>query len=220
MLPFLVSGSRSLFPVSQIASTVRGLGGGGSGPQYTAFDGPTSTNVTLSNGNLTAAHANSTAALARSANVKSASKFYFEVVLTIGLGSGDSVGLCTAAATVADVVVNGLNCTVTYKGSGNIYSNGANSGKTLGAIANGDRLDIAVDFGNQRAWIRKNGGNWNGDVTGDPVGNVAGVTITATAMAPCVSFDATGSTQSATANFGAAAFAGTAPSGFVGWPLT
>ena len=59
-------------------------------------------------------------------------------------------------------VNSGSKCVAIYRWSGNIYANNANSGASLGACTSGDVISMAVDLTPRKAWMRKNGGNWNG----------------------------------------------------------
>jgi hypothetical protein len=186
----------------------------------TSFDSGTSTNVTLTNGNRTATHgASPSFALARSASFKSTGKLYYEILVSHITSPGDGVGVATAGATPLNVSNDGLNCSVVYQ-SGNIWSNGVSTGKTLGALADGNRIYVAIDRGNLRAWFSKGGGAWNGDGTANPATNTGGVTMQSADVSPCACFDTANNSQAVIANFGLSAFAGTVPSGFTaGWPV-
>jgi SPRY domain len=189
-----------------------------------SFDGA-NVNVALSNANLTVrltvGISNSGA---RSSTLKSAGKFYFEVTMTQTHGAFDAVGILSASGTMGDFVTNGTNCVAIYRAAGNIFSNNANSGRTLGAIASGDVIGIAIDLNTRKGWMRKNGGNWNGLAIGseNPATGLGGVTIAPTvSFAPAVGFGGTGiaANDESTANFGALAYQTAAPSGFLNWTL-
>jgi hypothetical protein len=84
----------------------------------------------------------------------------------------------------------------------------------------GDVLSIAVDFDNRAFWLRKNGGNWNGDPAADPATNTNGRSVPNWARPHAPAWGTNGNGDSATFNFGASAFAYTVPSGFTaGWPV-
>jgi hypothetical protein len=89
----------------------------------------------------------------------------------------------------------------------------------VGALTAGDVVCLAIDHPNQRLWFRKNGGNWNNSGTANPATNIGGFNIsavfTATNTFALVTFASTGLNH--TANFGAATFAQTMPSGFSAW---
>lgn len=194
--------------------------------EYTTFS--TTTDVTLSNGNLTATHANTNSnAGARSPDGKNSGKYYFEVDRPSGVthGAFDCIGVLTAAGTFTNLVTNGTNCGTTYAGTGTIWGNGANSGRSI--VWSTNIIGVAVDLDNEKIWFRSGAsGQWNGQAIGsqDPANNIGGVSISnfsGTTMAPAVGFGGTG-TQSGdtmTANFGQSAFNGAVPSGFTsGWP--
>jgi SPRY domain len=189
-----------------------------------SFDGAVSA-VNVSNDNLTATHASAANnAGVRSLSLKSTGKFYFEVAMTTTHGAFDCAGILTSSGLFVDLVANGANCVVAYKNTGNIFSNNANSGKTLGAMAAGDVLGFAIDLTARKGWVRKNGGNWNGLAIGseNPATGLGGVTIAATAtFAPAVGFGGTGTAagDEMTANFGGTSFAATAPAGFTNWTV-
>ncbi len=187
---------------------------------WASFDG-SNTNATITNLGLTATHSNSSLGGARSASAKNSGLYYFEITGTT-LISSSCLGLLTAAGTYTNFVVNGTNCVAIYQG-GAIWSNGANSTKTLGALSNGDIIGIAMDFGNAKVWARKSpSGNWNGDAAANPATNTNGIStssFSATTLTPAVGWsNASGGDD--TANFGLGSFSGTTPSGFTaGWPV-
>lgn len=189
--------------------------------QLASFDG-VATNVTVSTDKLTATHTNTTTdSGARSTANKSTGKFYFEVTMTNVHGAFDCVGLLSSGGNFANLVTGSVNCLATYKNTGAIYGSNISSGKTLGAIAIGDVIGIAVDLTAHKAWLRKNGGNWNGLAltSENPNTGTGGVTIAAFAFAPAVGFGGTGTAagDAMTANFGATAFGSAAPTGFNNW---
>jgi len=175
-------------------------------------------NVTLSGSNLVMTHSNTSPAIARSMHQKATGKYYFEVVATDWNNGNDGCGLSDASATAANAGSGGTHVAACYR-SGNIWSNGANSTKTLGTVADGDRIGIAIDFDNQKVWFRKNNGNWNGDVSANPATNTGGVSTSSyPAMAPHGTHDSTGS-QVTTFKLGPT-MTDTTPSGFTtGWPI-
>lgn len=180
----------------------------------------TKVNVTLSNGNLTATHSNTSQAIARSPHIRASGKYYFEYTVGTWTDANSGCGTASYDASGANISGAGLHCCFVFR-SGNIWSNNANSGKTLGSVANGDRIDCAIDLDNLKVWFRKNGGNWNGDAAANPATNTNGVsTSSQTTMSPCVTFTGTAS-ENLTGNFGDTSFVGTAPSGFTsGWTAT
>lgn len=184
------------------------------------FDG-VATNVTLTGGNLIATHSNTTSnSGARSLALKSAGKFYFEVTMVVTTGTNDCSGVLLSAGSYTNLVTNGTNCTVVYKSTGNISSNNSSTGKTLGALVVGDIISWAIDLNSRRAWARKNGGNWNGDASANPVTGGGSVAIaSSSSMSPAVGFGGTGTlaNDQQTGNFGQSAFAYAAPTDFGKW---
>jgi hypothetical protein len=186
---------------------------------FATFDG-TPTNVTLSLGNLKATHSNTiTNSGARSNSLKISGQWYFEITVNQTNGTQDCSGMLTSSGTYTDLVTNGTNCLVAYA-SGTIVSNNTGTGKSLGTIAAGNVIGIAVDLTARKGWMRKNGGNWNGDATANPATGTNGVTLAATvSFAPAVGFGGSFSAvnDAMTMNAGQSAFANAAPSGFNGW---
>jgi hypothetical protein len=146
----------------------------------------------------------------------SAGRYYFEITIdTLGSGSLTSVGLRVAAST-SEVHVNV---------AGTVKVGSTTSSVSLGAIAAGDVIGIAVDLDYSLIWFQVQSGgtwgDWNASATADPVQRVGGIyfgTIApaGTAMFPCADFS--DANDQVTANFGATAFAGTSPSGYAqGW---
>lgn len=202
------------------------LGAGGAGgagvPPFTGatFNGVNSSQVILSNGNLTATLNPSTNNVgARSASGKTTGKYYFEI--TAGPMHGAGCGMLTAAGTYLDMINNGTNCLMVSSGTGTIFTNGTSAGGVGSSYASGDVICFAIDLGVRHAWARKNGGNWNNSGTANPATDTGGVTLYATVgFSPAVGFGG-GSQQTGdafTGNFGATAFAQSVPSGFTaGW---
>jgi hypothetical protein len=187
----------------------------------TSFDGATSF-VALSPDKLTVTHSSTTNnAGARSTAQKTTGKFYFEVVMTTTHGDSDCPGLISSIGAFSNVIGGGIQCTVAYRATGNIFSNGGNTGKTLGSCTSGDNIGIAVDLTAHKAWFRKNGGLWNGLVltSENPNAGVGGVTVQSSLMAPVACFGGanTATNDAMTANFGGTPFVYAAPTGFGMW---
>lgn len=185
---------------------------------------PTLLNTTLSNGNLTVAHSNTTTGGARSADFQSSGKYYFEVTLTTITGSNTSLGILQGWYGATDFVNAAAAAAAALYKSGAIWGNGSNSGFSLGALANGDVIGVAVDLDNAKIWFRKApSGNWDGNATHDPATTTGGASISSLVggASPVAVFSGigTGATETMTANFGQSSFSGTVPSGFTsGWP--
>ena len=103
---------------------------------------------------------------------------------------------------------------------GDVYLNNAQqSGKGVSFGAN-DVVQVAVDLDARLFWVRKNGtGDWNTTANANPATGAGGISLATLGawIAPYVWVSAANN-QSATANFGASAFAYTPPTGFSGWP--
>lgn len=219
-------GTGTLAAQSAVAANTTGVSGSTS-PGVTS--GPTAWSTTdkigtftYSNGNLTAL-AISGGSVARSNNSQSTGKFYFENRWDFAPWTNDTCGIATGSVNLNTWAGNGSGGLIVFAGpSGPVWRNGTSSGVSLGAItAINTVIGIAVDLTNQRAWLRVNGGNWNGSGTADPTTNVGGIDISSVFSATAA-FAATGPDASTgkqvTTNFGATTFAFAAPSGFVGGP--
>lgn len=174
-----------------------------------------SAGTTLSNGNLTAALGGQNGV--RGVFGQNANKYYFEITAT-AVGSATAIGLGNPSASLDFLGIGSSNAVVVLE-TGFVYMNNGGTSASIGAIANGAIICIAVDLTNQLIWF-KNGvaGNWNGNAGFSP-GGTGGVAFTAavggaggTLLYPVVSSYSGGANF--TANFGATAFAGTVPAGF------
>lgn len=156
----------------------------------------------------------------RGSVVKSSSKLYVEALPGTGFSSGANNGFGIALAT-ADLptVGNSANGAFMAFKSGTMYLNGSSAGITLGSFTdNVNYFCMAIDFANQRGWIRKDGGNWNANATYDPATNVGGVDISS--IFPGAGAYLLGSFNASAAltlNIGGSAYSQTAPSGFGNW---
>lgn len=173
-----------------------------------------SASVVLSNGDLWAYA--SAANQGVRGKVPAANKFYFEV--TNSGGFSGNTGIATATANLTTIAINGIGGAVCNANNGAIWINNTTAQASLGAIANGDVLCVAVDRTNQRIWFRKNGGIWNNNASADPATNVGGLNISALFASvppyPFAGFGIAGVNKNQVANFGASAFAQAIPSGF------
>ena len=183
--------------------------------------------VTLSGGNLVTTNTGTTGTNQGACGVnafgQTTGKYYFESTLTAFLGGGNNgIGAGIVTTPYTSIGPNGTGGTMMYGGSGNIYSNGANSGFTLGARSTGNVIGVAIDLDNRKAWYRvAPSGNWDGNATHNPVTNTGGVAIPAGTIIPFCTFGGIGgvSNNVITANFGASSFTGAVPSVFTaGWP--
>jgi len=191
------------------------------GVSLATYDG-LATNVTVSNGGRTALHHNTTTnSGVISTAFESTGKYYFEVTLQTSTTASNFAGIMISswASVFSSSQMTTLSTSVQFGASGTIYSNGASTAAVVGATAVGDIYSFAIDLTGHLAWVRKNGGNWNGSGTANPATGVGGVTIATGSFAPIVRFAAGAvATDQMTGNFGQAAFVYTAPSGFGNWP--
>lgn len=179
-------------------------------------------NITLSNGNLTAT---STAAsgdqIVRATASHSSGKWYFE--LTPGSGTnqwssgGSAVGYADASAPLTTTFLGGDTHSESAFDSDGLYFNAGRLLLWNSNYVSGDIMAIAVDLDNSKFWFKHNiSGNWNNDVIGNqnPATNTGGVAFSVVgAVFPALDLSSL-EINIAVANFGAVAFAGTAPVGF------
>ena len=196
------------------------------GSPFVTFN--TSTNATLSGGNLTATHTTATGSSGArcttnhvAVGTPGTGKYYFEVTVGATHGASDCIGLLIPSGDYS-TIGTAANMTIVYcsVGSAGIWAFSSNTGKNLGGnIVAGDVVGIAVDFYNLVVWFRKNAGNWNGDAAANPATGVNGINLPGTNWGPFVGFNGSGtaSGDNFTGNFGATSYANAAPSGFGNW---
>ncbi len=205
-----------------------GVGGGG-GTTYTTFDAATLSNVTLSGGDLVATHsstADNSGATGVAAHAKSSGKYYWEITGDFSGGAPGNfaaIGALKTTGTYTNVVTNGTNCLAEYF-VGSVWSNNASQTTNTGTLSGA--YGIAFDLDNNKAWIVQiSNGLWFNQAIGsqNPATNTGGVPLpSAASWLPVCCFGGAGTAANAkfTANFGASAFSGSAPSGFTsGWPV-
>ena len=191
------------------------------------WDSATSSNVTLSGGNLVATNTTGGSNICGArvpGSFKSSGKYYFEATITTFIGgSGNGVGIALASVNYGDMSIVASGYNMVRFSNGTTYANGSLTGTGLGARSAGDVIGVAIDLDNRQSWFRvAPSGNWNGSGTANPATNVGGIAIPAGAMCPFCNFGGSGSAANnvTTANFGASAFSGAVPSGFTaGWPV-
>lgn len=208
-----------------------------SGVTYATWDPATVAAVTLSGANLVATNTGTTStnqgAHVAAASGKTSGKYYCECTMTTftgGAGVGMGVGNTASTYALLSGSYSGgnMNLAVGHTGTGVITNTSGNSGASLGALAGGDVVGLAVDVTNRRIWFRKGAaGAWNGaGVNGDPTNPVGGggFGLPSGTIIPFVTFGsglagAAGvSGNVITANFGATSFVGAVPSGYTsGW---
>jgi hypothetical protein len=199
-----------------------------SGLPLATLDG-IATNVTMSNGNRTATHSTTTEAGVRSTAYKTIGKYYFEVTVGASNGTTDGCGILMSTGTYSGIN-SGQDCTYVYPNlsGGAIYTHDGSAGISIGAVADGSIVGIAIDLDLRLGWFRQNGGNWNGNVIGsqNPATATGGVNIEGKfslptigpPFSPCVSFSSgSPAGDNMTANFGQSTYSMTPPSGFGNW---
>jgi hypothetical protein len=191
------------------------------------WDSATVASVTLSGGNLVTTNTGTTStnqgAHVATTSGKTAGKYYFELTWTTlnQPGGNIGIGVGTTTSTYTNMGNSGTTGIMNYRG-GSIWSNGSQVSVGSGAWAAGQIAGIAVDLDNRKFWVRLSpSGIWNGNAANNPATNVGGFTIPAGTMIPFATFGGTGGVANnvLTINFGASAFSGAVPSGFIsGWP--
>jgi len=183
---------------------------------------PATPAIGLSGGNLVVTKLTSpNDGYASSALFASVRKYYFE--MTVGAKSVSpaySIGIVKSGTTLVDASLQ-KNSTVINLPSGTsnsvLWSNNVTTGVDFGAVSAGTNYGFAIDLTNRLVWAHKNGGLWNLNASANPATGVGGFTIAEGDFAPLVYMSSSGGGDFITANFGATAYAYTAPSGFVNW---
>jgi hypothetical protein len=177
------------------------------------------TNLTLSSGNLVASAAAGNQA-GRGANGHSSGRFYFEITTTTW-GTGN-IGVANPAAVFGGSGAVAGSATVSAAGAIFIGSSSAPGTPSLGVVANGSIVGIALDCTGQLLWFRITpSGNWNGNASFAPGGtggvNIATILTGGVSLFPYVYL--AGSPYNVRANFGDSTFNGAVPGGFTsGFP--
>ncbi len=182
-----------------------------------------SASVTLSNGNFTATGTTSSDVGVRSTTSKTSTKDYMEFTFsgTVISNADNGVGIITSGQSLTGVGSAAANAFICFmQPQGALWFNGSTLSTPVGAIGLSDIVCMAIDRSNQRGWMRKNGGNWNGDASADPATNVLGADLSAvfSGATPDFALCCTASSNYSTiANFGARPFAFAVPAGFSRW---
>src|SRR5262252_8901669 len=115
-------------------------------------------------------------------------KYYFEFSLNQFSSGNSGVGIANASAVLSSVGPTPTNACLVYP-SGNVWLNNAFSGKTIGSIAAGSVVCVALDLSLYQIWLRVGAsGNWNGSATNDPATGVGGIALAAIASASVAVF--------------------------------
>jgi hypothetical protein len=127
----------------------------------------------LSNGDLTATHDqgyNASSFVYGTDGLGATGDHSFTVTVTVLPAGGFAIGLSNSGF---DGPFNGNTAFVNV--SGDICSN-SEMGATLGAVVLNDVITVRVN--NNKAFFRRNAGNWNANASADPVTGVGGIDLT------------------------------------------
>jgi hypothetical protein len=177
----------------------------------------------LSNGDLTVTVSSSvsTYQVARSVTSHSSGKYYYEVTANLIMANYSDVGITTSGAPLNMAIGStGSNSSGAFDAVSGFFYNNSASGTTPG-WAQGDTIGIAVDVGAQLIWLRNTSSpsTWNAGGSANPATGVGGISISSVtgALYAAVSIYSLSIATQLTANFGAASYAASAPSGFGNW---
>jgi hypothetical protein len=162
--------------------------------------------------------------IARYTTFYSTGKYYIEHTLgTTGTADDEAYGLAQAATSLTASLGFGATTHLGLYGEASNVArfllNSVQTNYTLATdmLTSGRVISIAYDFGNKRAWVRVNGGNWNGSGTADPATNTGGFDFSGLTGGPWAFVVSLYDPSSVvTTNFGLTAFTYTVPSGFAG----
>lgn len=177
-------------------------------------------NITLTGSNLIATATSGLAGAVRSVSGKRTGKWYVEFTCTTFDSSANTgVGLATAYGPLTNMLGagSGSPC-ISVNASGTINSQGTSTGYSIGAVANGDIICMAVDCDNRQVWFRHNGGSWNASsgTAYDPTVNTTGIYFAV--LDNYLVFSSNLNSGAVTLNAGATAFTYTVPTGYTsGW---
>jgi hypothetical protein len=182
-----------------------------------------SSNVTLSNGNLTATMTSGTQGAVRANTSVSAGKIYLEFYFAGAvLGNKVGVGWANSTASLASFIGTDKNGFADMPSDGGAipslfwWFNNVSSNTGEGT---GGTICLAVDFGASKAWVRAGGppSFWNQSSSADPASGTGGFSFSTINAGPYFPvFCANANTQAVTANFGAQSWSFNPPSGFAG----
>jgi hypothetical protein len=175
--------------------------------------------ISLSNGNLTATYTGANANNSGKANISHLSgKFYWEIVWNVnGASAADVIGFGTASAGLTNYQIGITdNNSYGWTPSGAVYFQGA-SVASIQSCSVTSTCSIALDIGANLVWFRTDAGNWNNSGTANPATGVGGLSISPLGTPLFPMFTTFVSGDQLVANFGATAFAQTAPAGFGKW---
>lgn len=163
-------------------------------------------------------------AIAQTLEGKKSGKWYVEWTCNTASGQVDGVGIVDSRGVYGGAFMGddgfGFELGWGYYTNGHVAHHNTTVVSTS-TWGNGDVIGCAIDLDNARLWWRVNGGGWVGTTgTPDPATNTNGFdisTMLAHGLRVYPAVNLSGSSANFTVNFGASAYAHTAPSGFGGW---
>lgn len=166
--------------------------------------------IVLTSGNLSVENSNGAGAWqsVRGTVARTTGKWYYEVHHDEAFNAA-MIGVANAAHSQSTFTGSDTN-SVSYSTGGTVFFNGGTV-TTETAHSNGDTIGVALDVDAGKVWFSHNG-TWE---NGDPEAGTGGATAALGTFYPSVSMYNTDGKL--TANFGASAFAHSAPEGFAAW---
>jgi len=166
------------------------------------------------------ATATATGGAGRAIQGQSSGKYYWEGVFSTAGNNNTGVGIATSTAPLSSLAANATGACMIYKGFP-VWLNGSSQGTSIGIVAQGDVVAVAVNIDAKLIWFRLGAsGSWNATsgTANDPATGTGGISLSALTPPyyPATSEYQTG--DAITANFGQNTFVGAIPSGYVGWP--
>ena len=176
-----------------------------------------SANITLSGSDLIATNNGGGSGAVRAVTSASSGKKYWELTCAGADIDNALVGVANASYDVETSMDAGTNSLGWYGNDGKVYLNEVDIA-TYVTFAATDVLGIAFDLTAELMWFRKGSGNWNNSASANPATGAEGLDVSGLAAGPYfpAAYINTGD-DAFTANFGATAYAQTAPSGFSNW---
>src|SRR5580765_5526251 len=125
------------------------------GATFAVLDAGTASGVALSNGNRTeTVNASPNFNGARSISYQTGGKYYFEFTCGTLNGNQNAIGIIASTETYFNAMNNNANCSQTIGNTGNIISNGAGSGMSIGSWgAAGTIIGVAIDLTARKCWF-------------------------------------------------------------------
>jgi hypothetical protein len=175
-------------------------------------------NVTLGGGNLQVTGNSPVADSGAQSTTSQASANSYIEAFFVGLGPDTGFGFANTI-NYPNIGATSALATTIFPTSGNIWFNGAATGLSVGVGHDNDVYAAAINFSSKLIWYKNvtTASNWNGTVGASP-GGTGGISFSAL-TGPFFMFFviSAGTTNFGQVNFGATAFTGALPSGFVAW---